>query len=344
MTELRTLGRTLGLTLLISMIGIAGVFWIAGANILSAFAALAQGAFGSEHAILETLTRATPLMLTGAAVALAFRAKLWSIGAEGQLFAGAIAGYGMALLVPGPGWISIPLILIAGFAGGAAYASIAALLKVRRGVSEIVSTVMLNYIALLILSLLLLGGPWSDPGAAYEQTPPVPHDSEFPVLVEHSHLHIGIFVALLACAAVHILITRTSLGYDIRAFGENPHAYAAKTGDSGRLIFKIMAMSGGLAGLAGVGEVFGVHHRLLAGISPGYGYGYGYTGISLAILVRLNLGGIVLAAILFGGIVSAAIKMQILSGVPSAASYLVQAFILLSFLVSAAVVRRRHVG
>jgi simple sugar transport system permease protein len=335
--------RTLGLTLLLSLIGIAGIFWIAGANILTAFGALALGAFGSERAILDTLTRATPLMLTGAAVAIAFRAKLWSIGAEGQLFAGAIAGYGMVLLVPGPGWISIPLILIAGFAGGAAYAAIAAVLKVKRGVSEIVATVMLNYIALLILSLLLLGGPWSDPGAAYEQTPPVPHDSEFPVLVEHSHLHIGIFVALLACAAVHILITRTSLGYDIRAFGENPYAYAAKTGDSGRLIFKVMALSGGLAGLAGVGEVFGVHHRLLAGISPGYGYGYGYTGISLAILVRLNPAGIVLASILFGGIVSAAIKMQILAGVPSAASYLVQAFILLSFLASAAVMGRRHV-
>jgi ABC-type uncharacterized transport system permease subunit len=336
--------RTLGLTLLLSLIGIAGVFWIAGANIFSAFGALAQGAFGSERAILDTLTRATPLMLTGAAVAVAFRARLWSIGAEGQLFAGAIAGYAMVLLVPGPGWISIPLVLIAGFAGGAAYAAIAAVLKVKRGVSEIVSTVMLNYIALLILSLLLLGGPWSDPGVAYEQTPSVPRDSEFPVLVEHSHLHIGIFIALLACAAVHILITRTSLGYDIRAFGENPHAYAAKTGDSGRLIFKVMALSGGLAGLAGVGEVFGVHHRLLAGISPGYGYGYGYTGISLAILVRLNPGGIVLASILFGGIVSAAIKMQILAGVPSAASYLVQAFILLSFLVSAAVMRPRNVG
>ena len=336
--------RTLGLTLLISVVGVAGVFWIAGANIFSAFGALAQGAFGSQRAILDTLTRATPLMLTGAAVALAFRAKLWSIGAEGQLFAGAIAGYGMVLLVPGPGWISIPLILVAGFVGGAAYASIAALLKVRRGVSEIVSTVMLNYIALLILSLLLLGGPWSDPGSAYEQTPPVPPDSEFPILVEHSHLHIGIFIALLACAAVHILITRTSLGYDIRAFGENPHAYAAKTGASGRLIFKVMALSGGLAGLAGVGEVFGVHHRLLAGISPGYGYGYGYTGISLAILVRLKPAGIVLASILFGGIVSAAIKMQILAGVLSAASYLVQAIILLSFLASAAVMRPRHVG
>ncbi len=331
--------RTLGLTLLISAAAIAGVFWIAGADILSGFAALAQGAFGSEHAILETLTRATPLMLTGAAVAFAFRARIWSIGAEGQLFAGAIAGYGMVLLVPSPGWIAIPLILIAGFAGGAAYAAIAALLKIRRGVSEIVSTVMLNYIALLLLSLLLLGGPWSDPHAAYEQTPPVPQSSEFPVLVEHSHLHVGLLISLAACAAVHLLITRTSLGYDIRAFGENPHAYEAKTGDPGPLIFKIMALSGGIAGLAGVGEVFGVHHRLLPGISPSYGY----TGMSLAILVRLHPGGIVLAAILFGGIVSAAIKMQILTGVPSAASYLVQAFILLAFLVSSALARRRDV-
>jgi ABC-type uncharacterized transport system permease subunit len=330
---------TFGLTLLIVALGTAGIFWVAGADIPSGFAALAEGAFGSEHAIWETLTRATPVMLTGAAVCVAFRAKIWSIGAEGQLFAGAIAGYGIVRAVPDMGLLSIPMILIAGFMGGAAYALIAGVLKTRRGVNEVISTVMLNYVALLFLSLLVLNGPWSDPGIAYAQSPLVPHDSEFPLLAAHSHLHFGLLIAFVACIAIYFMMARTSLGYDIRAFGLNPHAYAAKTGDSDRLILKIMALSGGLAGLAGVGEVFGVHHRLLPGISPGYGF----TGISLAMLMRLNPIGIAVGSILFGGIVSAAIKMQILAGVPSAASPLIQALILLAVLTSGAVVRRLNV-
>jgi len=342
--EMATWGRLAlrvpAMTLLLAVTSIAGVFWIAGADIPAAFAALAEGAFGSQHAILETLTRAIPLMLTGASVAFAARARLWNIGAEGQLFAGAIAGYAMARTVPAPGWIAFPMILFAGFAGGAAYAGLAGVLKVRRGVSEVISTVMLNYIALLVLSLLLLNGPWSDPGSAYEQTALVPKATEFPLLAAHSHLHAGLLVALAACAAIHFIIGRTSLGYDIRAFGLNPTAFAAKMGNSSRLVLIVMAISGGLAGLAGVGEVFGTHHRLLSGISAGYGY----TGISLAILVRLNQLGIVIGSILFGGIVSAAIKMQILAGVPSAASYLIQALILLAFLVAGAAWERHQGG
>jgi simple sugar transport system permease protein len=334
---------TFTLTIVIVAVGTAGIFWIAGADIPSGFAALAQGAFGSEHAVWETLARATPVMLTGAAVSVAFRAKIWSIGAEGQLFAGAVCGYGVIRAFPDLGWFSIPSILIAGFLGGAAYATIAGLLKTRRGVNEVISTVMLNYLALLFVSLLLLDGPWSDPGSAYEQSPKVPQDSEFPLLAAHSHLHIGLLIGFGACLAVQFITARTSFGYDIRAFGLNPRAYAAKAGDSDRLILKIMALSGGLAGLAGVGEVFGVHHRLFAGISPGGGYGYGYTGISLAMLMRLNPIGIAVGSILFGGIVSAAIKMQILAGIPSAASLLIQALILLAVLASGAIVRRLNV-
>jgi simple sugar transport system permease protein len=333
--------RVPALTLLLAVTGVAIVFWIAGADIPGAFAALAEGAFGSEHAVLETLTRAVPLMLTGASVAFAARARLWNIGAEGQLFAGAIAGYAVVHTVPAPGWMAFPMILLAGFSGGAAYAGLAGILMVRRGVSEVISTVMLNYIAMLVLSLLLLNGPWSDPGSAYEQTAPVPKATEFPLLALHSHLHVGLLVALAACTAIYFVISRTSLGFDIRAFGENPTAYAAKMGNPGRLILVVMAISGGLAGLAGVGEVFGTHHRLLSGISAGYGY----TGISLAILVRLNPLGIVLGSILFGGIVSAAIKLQILAGVPSAASALIQALILLAVLVAGTIAGgRRHVG
>ncbi len=328
------------LSLALSVAGLCLLFWVAGADAAAGFGALAQGAFGSWRAVLETLTRAAPLMLTGASVAVAFRARLWSIGAEGQLFAGAIAGYGAARAVAMPDWLAFPVILAAGFAGGAAYGWLAGFLKVRRGVSEVISTVMLNYIALLVLSLLLLDGPWSDPNAAYEQSPPVPAATEFPLLVAHSRLHVGLIVALTACAAVQLMMARTSLGYDIRALGDNPSAWAAKMGPPDRLVLIVMGLSGGLAGLAGVGEAFGAHHRLLAGISPGYGY----TGLCLAIAARLKPAGIVIGSLLFGGIVSAGIKMQILTGIPSAASTVIQAVILLAVLTSGAILRRGHVG
>jgi simple sugar transport system permease protein len=340
---LRTRGpaATLGLTAIMAAIGSAILFRIAGADILAAFGALFDGAFGSERAILETLTRATPLILTGLAVSIAFRAKLWSIGAEGQLFAGAMAAYGMSLLVPGPGWIAVPLILAGGFAGGGAYGALAGILKVKRGVDEVMSTVMLNYLIMFALSFLLLNGVWSDPTSTFEQSPMVPAATDFPVLVEHSHLHLGFVVAILAAIAVEIVMERTAIGYDFKVLGENPRAFRAKMGDPAKLMVLVMAVSGGLAGLAGTGELFGVHHRLLPGISPGYGYG----GIIVAILARYRPAGIVAASLLFGGLVSAAIRMQILTGVPSAASQVIQALLLLSYLVAGAIVRsRRHVA
>jgi simple sugar transport system permease protein len=328
--------KILGVTALLGAVGMAILFRLAGADIIDAFAALAAGAFGSQHALLETLSRATPLILTGLSVAVAFRAKLWSIGAEGQLFAGAIAGYGAMLLVPGPIALSLPVTLLAGFAGGAFYGALAGFLKVRRGVDEVMSTVMLNYIIQFILSFLLLNGPWSDPASAFQQTPYVPHSAEYPLLIPHSHLHAGFAVALVAALIIHIVMTRSSFGYDLKALGENPRAYAAKLGDAGRVMVRVMAVSGGLAGLAGVCEIFGTHHRLLAGISPGYGY----TGIIIAILARYQAGGIVVAAILFGGLVNAAIRLQIMTSVPSAASAVIQALLLFSFLIAG----RRHVA
>jgi len=329
--------KILGVTALLGAIGMAILFRLAGADIIDAFAALAAGAFGSQHALLETLSRATPLILTGLSVAVAFRAKLWSIGAEGQLFAGAIAGYGAMLLVPGPIALSLPVTLIAGFAGGALYGALAGFLKVKRGVDEVMSTVMLNYIIQFILSFLLLNGPWSDPASAFQQTPYIPHSAEYPLLIPHSHLHAGFAVALVSALIIHIAMTRSSFGYDLKALGENPRAYAAKLGDAGRVMVRVMAVSGGLAGLAGVSEVFGTHHRLFAGISPGYGY----TGIVVAMLAGLHPLGVVLAALFVAMIFVGADGMSRALGVPNAIADVIVAMSLLTMLTALLLTRYR---
>ena len=264
--------RTFLLAAIGSILVTALLFAIAGADILSGFEALIVGSVGSKRAVVETLTRATPLILTGVGTAVAYRARIWNIGAEGQLFAGAMAAYWATLQVSAPLALTVPIALVAGFAGGALYAGFAGWLKVRFAVQEVISTVLLNYIILFALSLLLLDGPWSDPGSFYQRTPVLPETTWFPLLVERSHLHIGFLVALIAAVVVEVMITRTAFGFELRAFGYNPNVLALKGTSSDRLLLIVMAISGGLCGLAGVGEVYGVHHRLLEGISPGLGY------------------------------------------------------------------------
>jgi len=216
--------------------------------------------------------------------------------------------------------------------------------QARLGVEEVISTVLLNYIILYLLSLLLLNGPWSDTTSYYARTPTLPKEAWFPLLAERSHLHIGLVVALAAAVLAQVMITRTVFGFELRAFGFNRRVLALKGRGTGRMLITVMALSGGLCGLAGVGEVYGVHHRLLEGISPGYGY----AGIMIAILARLNPLGVVVAALLFGALDNAAITLPVRIGVPAALSDMIQAAALILFVAAAAISsyrleRRRHV-
>jgi simple sugar transport system permease protein len=324
--------RTFLLAAIGSILVTALLFAIAGADVLSGFEALIVGSVGSKRALVETLTRATPLILTGVGTAVAYRARIWNIGAEGQLFAGAMAAYWANLQVSAVLPLAIPIALVAGFAGGALYAGFAGWLKVRFAVQEVISTVLLNYIILFALSLLLLDGPWSDPGSFYQRTPVLPEATWFPLLVERSHLHIGFLVALIAAVVVEVMITRTAFGFELRAFGYNPYVLALKGTSGARMVLVVMAISGGLCGLAGVGEVYGVHHRLLEGISPGLGY----SGIMIAVLAGLNPLGVVVAAILFGGLDNASITLPVKVGVPSALSEMIQGVALIMFVSAAA--------
>jgi simple sugar transport system permease protein len=312
----------------------------ADADVLEAFEALFSGAFGGRRQILESMVRAAPLILTGLSAAFAFRGKVWNIGAEGQLFAGAMASY-WAFTVVGslpPGVIFLCTV-IAGFLGGAIWGWIAGALKARLNVDEIISTVMLNYIILFFLSFMLSGsGPWRQEGSFYQQSAEIPEAAHFPVLVSDSRLHAGFLIAVLAAMLVYVLLRWTPLGFEIRGIGFNPTALRFRGTDVPRLVVVVMTISGGIAGLAGAGELLGIHHRMVLDLSTGLGY----TGIIVAMLAGLQPLGVVLAAILFGGLVNGAFRLQIATGVPSAFIFAIQAIVLL-FVISASVLSRYRV-
>lgn len=319
----------LAISLVAALILCALLFLAVGVNPLAALASLLQGAFGTWRATTETLVKATPLIFTGLATAVAFRARLWNIGAEGQVFAGAMFAYWcQSALVGTLPLLQLPVVIVAAMVGGGLYAGLAAILKTRFRVDEVISTVMLNYIIVYGLSLLLLKGPWSEAGGFFEQTAKVDPGSILPILFDKTRLHLGFLVALVAAGAAWFLIKRTPMGFEIRAAGSNLRALEVQGTNSLRVILMVMLISGALAGLAGMSEVYGVHYRLKAGALATYGY----TGIIVAILGQLNPWGVVIAAVLFGALVNGATFMQIKTGVPSALIYAIEAIILLFYL------------
>jgi general nucleoside transport system permease protein len=324
------------LALAMSMIVCALMLNTAGADVGKAFYQIYKGAFGGWSATVKTLVKSTPLILTGVAVTVAFHAKIWNIGAEGQLFAGAMTGYWASTFLSNASTgIVIPIVIMAAFVGGALYGGLAGYLKARFVVNEVLSTVMLNYIIRYLLSFMLVGGSWRDPSSFYQQTPKIADAAHFPLLLANSRLHLGFLVAILAAMAVYFLITRTPLGYEIRAIGYNPTAARFKGIRVERTMVIVMLISGGIAGLAGAGEVFGLHFRL----KPDISIGFGFTGIIIAMLAGLHPLGVILAAVLFGGLVNGGIRMQIFTGVPTAMISAIEGIILLFFLTSAVLTR-----
>ncbi len=313
-----------------------------GADVVKAFSALFQGAFGSFKAITASLVKATPLILTGLATVVAFRAQIWNIGQEGQLYAGAMAAYLGSLILAGlPSVILIAGIVIFGVVGGALLGALAGVLKTRFRVSEIISTVMLNYLVVYLLSYLLAGGPWTEIGetVSYHQSPPVPEAAHLPLLMAGSKLHIGFLFAIAVAVACYVLLEKTPLGFEIRALGFNLTALRSRGTDVSRTIVLVMAISGGIAAVAGLSELFGVGHRLRGD----YLFGLGYTRIIIGMIGGLRPGGTVLAGLFFGGLESGALYMKILSGVPSALVPAIEGIILLFVLMAGVISRFRLV-
>ncbi|GHC17865.1 ABC transporter permease [Gemmobacter nanjingensis] len=295
-------------TLLVAM----ALALIAGADPLATLGLIAKGAFGSKFAALETLNRATPLIFTGLAVAVAFRAKLWNIGAEAQLYAGAI----VAVLL-GTGALGAPLVLpvsaLAAMLAGALVLLGPVVLKTRLGVDEVVTTLLLNFVMLLFVSYLL-EGPMKDPmGMGWPKSPALIKEARLPRIVDGLRLHWGFALALIAAVAVWVIQSRTTLGFEMRAVGQNREAARFAGMPVNVVLVKTALLSGGLAALAGWSEVAGLKGHLSSDLSPGFGY----TGIIVAMLALLHPLGVVLSALFVAAIFVGSDSMSRAAGVPT---------------------------
>ena len=286
----------------------------AGASPFSVFYLVARGAAGSQFAILETLTRATPLIFTGLAVAVAFRARLWNIGAEAQLYMGGVVTVVLGTgALPLPAILLIPIIMLVAMAAGASLLLGPAVLKTRFGVDEVVTTLLLNFIVLLFVSMLL-EGPLKDPtGLGWPQSAKVVAEAQLPRIIQGKRLHYGFVIAIVSAVVVWVIMKKTAFGYEMRAVGHNPQAasFAGIPVDS--VLMKTALLSGGLAALAGFSEVSGLKGNLSLDLSPGYGY----SGIVVAMLAMLNPIGVVASAIFVAGIFVGADAMSRAAKVPS---------------------------
>jgi len=319
------------------------VVW-AGAPVGQTFLLLVHGAFGSVFAWSETLTRATPLILSGLAVAVAFRARLFNIGAEGQLYAGALAAVAVGGTLAGrtpdtaPALLFVLMMLVAALAGALLLIG-PAWLKVRLGVDEVVTTLLLNFIVLLFVSAML-DGPMKDPGAmGWPQSVPLAPALELEKLVERTRVHTGLLWALGCALLLWVMLRSTVLGFDIRALGAQARAAAFAGVPVTRTMMLVALISGALAGLAGAIEVAGRTSYLTLDMSPGYGY----SGIVIAMLAGLHPLGVVLAGIFVAGVLVGADSMSRALGVPTYLADVIVALALLSVLVAGILIRYRLV-
>jgi simple sugar transport system permease protein len=329
------------LAVLTAMIVGGLVIAAAGGNPFAAYIGLFEGSFGSASAISETLVWASPYIFAGLAVSLAFKGGLFNIGAEGQLAFGAVAaawvGYALPeiLGVQIPAIIHLPLVLLAGVLAGAVWGGIPGWLKARTGGHEVINTIMMNYISLNIVSYLL-NGPMKDPNPlnVIARTPLIADGARIPPLFEGYRVHWGFILALLVAVGVWWLLWKTTLGFEIRTAGANPDAARYAGINVPRTIVLSMALSGALAGLAGVIEVTALNYRHELGFSVGYGF----DAIAIALLGKNHPLGVVLGAILFGAMRNGATRMQFLTQIPVDVISIIQALILL-FVAADAIVR-----
>jgi ABC-type uncharacterized transport system permease subunit len=311
---------------------------LSGHDPVAAYTVLFIEAFGSVSGITDTLVKAAPLLLAGVGLVVAYKSSIWTIGAEGQLLMGALASVWLGLtLTDVPGYLLIPLIMVASFLAGAGLAMIAGVLKAKIGVNEIITTLMLNNIAYYFI-LYLVSGPMKTPEVGYNQTRIISPQAFLPILIADTRLHAGVLLAIVAAVFIYVLVERTSLGYKIKAVGYSPKAarYAGISIPQNILI--VMFVSGGLAGLAGMGEVLGVHHLLMVDISPGYGY----TAILVALLARLNPIATIASAFLFAGLLNGSVAMQRGAGVPSSLVQIIQALVVIFVLASEYMTREKR--
>ncbi|MBT3668901.1 MAG: ABC transporter permease [Chloroflexi bacterium] len=296
---------------------------VLGANPFEAFGALLDGAFGSANSLADTVVKATPLLLIGLGICISFRGNVINIGGEGQMIIGALLATALGLAFPDwPGIVMIPLAMLAGFVGGAFWGGIPGALKAYFNVNEILSTIMMNAIAVQLMNFLL-SGPMIDPVQAAKasqipQTARLSTSFDLPRLIP-TRLHLGAGIAVLLAILVYILLWRTTIGYRIRAVGQNRFASRYAGIDVKRQIVLALLLSGAFAGLAGAIQVFGINHRMITdGSATGFTGNAGFNGIVAALFGQLNPIGTIPAAFFFGALLVGANKLQRVMQVPSA--------------------------
>ncbi|GAB6038694.1 ABC transporter permease [Fundidesulfovibrio butyratiphilus] len=305
------------------------LFACLGTNPLKAYQAMLAGAFGSTARAAEVLVKATPLMLTGLAVTLSARMSLWNIGCEGQLVLGGVFATGAALwLGPGlPAWAALPLCALAGAVGGGLWALGPAYMKARLDVSEIITTLLLNYVAITFMEYLYFG-PWRDPGGmGFPGTALFPDSTVLPRL-PGTRIHPGLAAALLLAAGAAWMLAKTRLGFELTVMGQNPRAAAYAGMDARSRCLWALTAGGALAGLAGAGEVCAVHHRLQAGLAAGYGY----DGVIVACLAGLSPAFVPAAAVVLSAVLVGGDYLQTRMQLPSSVGQVMEACLLFALL------------
>lgn len=314
-------------SILVALILGAVIMGSMGYDVGKAYTSLLKGAFGSKNAISETLIQTTPLIFTALSYAIALRCGMINLGAEGQLYIGAILGSIAGAHIHGlPPAIHIAVVLFCGFIGGALWGLIVAVLKMRFGASELITTIMLNYIAMEIVSYCVTNAPFKDMTAgAAPRMPSVVDAVKLPILLSQTRLHAGILLALIAVLVYYIFMWKTTKGYEMRVIGQNPNAgrYSGMNIPMNSLLS--MFLAGGFAGLGGVINIIGLQYFLTEGFSNNFGF----SGVAVALLGGGTPFGIIVSGILFGALNAGGVKMQLLAKVPSASIYMIQGMIII---------------
>lgn len=300
------------------------------------FGALFDGAFGTPGEFAETLVQTTNLLFPALGIAVAFRAGLFNIGAEGQLVLGGFAAGWLGSALPLPPWLALPVVLLAGALAGGVWGAIPGFLRARFGANEVIATLMLNVVATL-LATYLVGGPLAQAAGGAQETAPLPHAARLPDLVADSRLTWAFVIALVLAFVLRWALTRTVFGYELRAAGDAPEAAKRAGIDLGRTAFVAMALSGAIAGLGGATIVSGVLHRFNTGLSPGYGF----IAIAVALVGNLDPLWIIVASLAFGMLQSGGIAMQAEAGVPREVVNLVIGLVIIALAGRRVVAQRR---
>lgn len=321
-----------GLALLIAI----ALILLVGSDVAKAITGFIGGIFGSTYAVAEVLVKATPLILCGLGIAVGLKTGFTNLGAEGQLYMGAIAASVVALFLPGlPKPVMLPLMVLAGFLLGGIWAVIPGFLKARFKISEVILTIMFNYIAINIVGILVRT-ILKDPDYPYPMSAEFPSAAFLTPLLQPTRLHSGLIIAFCCACLVYLLVWKTPLGFQLRAVGLNPRASMCSGISVYKCIIISALLSGGLAGIAGVSEVAGLHHKLLEGISPDYGY----VAIIVALLGNNHPLGVVVAGLGIAALQVGSLAMQRSAGVPTAISSIIMGAIVLLILARKTIFKR----